>query len=182
MSWIQTYTGKKFDLIDPQPDMVDIFDIAHSLSHLCRFTGHTRAFYSVAQHSVLCYSVVLNVSPEDGMSALLHDATEAYVNDLARPLKWLLPEYKTIENRVWAAICTHFDLPEKLPASVKEADNRLLMTERRDLMGNPPAPWVPELEALEPYSAPILPASIVVAETMFLQSYQAARQARNEIT
>lgn len=165
MSWIQTYTGRKFDLADPQPEMVDVVDIAHALSNLCRYTGHCSAFYSVAQHSVyVCDQVA------DGykMQALLHDATEAYVADLSRPLKQMLPAYREIEARVWRAIAARFDLPERLASEVHAADNLLLMTERVSLLGRQPEPWAPELEAIEPLPRKIIGWSPQVAKILFL--------------
>lgn len=147
MSWIQTFTGRKFDLADPQPDMVDIADIAHALSNVCRFTGHCREFYSVAQHSVY---VAEQLPYPLKLQGLLHDAAEAYVTDLATPLKWMLPEYKEIEWRVWRAIAARFGVPTNLAPEVKAADTLLLMTERASLLGPQPEPWAPELEAITP--------------------------------
>ena len=145
MSWIQTYSGRKFDLVDPQPDMVHFPDIAHALANVCRYTGHCRAFYSVAQHSV----IVASILPDHlMMQGLMHDATEAYVADLSRPLKRLVPDYQAIEARVWRVIAERFGLPEALDPLVKRADNIVLMAERRELLKRPPEPWAPELEAL----------------------------------
>ncbi len=85
---IVTYTGKVFDLLNPTPDKVCIEDIAHSLAYQCRYTGHTREFYSVAQHCVL---MAENPDlPGDPMAKLMHDAAEAYIGDIARPWKHLL--------------------------------------------------------------------------------------------
>ncbi len=84
--FILTYTGKVFHYGYIEPDSIDIRDIAHALSHLCRYTGHTSMFYSVAQHSLLV-SEKMPGGPADKLAGLLHDAAEAYVNDLASPLK-----------------------------------------------------------------------------------------------
>src|SRR5690606_2723306 len=112
MSWIVTRSGRKFDLANPTADMVDTADLAHSLSMQCRFNGHTSSFYSVAQH---CLLVAELVPEEHKLAALLHDATEAYVGDLVRPLKESMREcaryegtkcmYDCTEEYVWEAIC-----------------------------------------------------------------------------
>lgn len=138
MSWIQTHRGRKFDLVSPRADDVDIEDIAHALSNLCRYTGHTKRFYSVAEHSVLCARAL---PAHLRLAGLLHDATEAYVGDMASPLKALLPEYKVIEDNVWRAIAERFGLPDKLPSEVKAVDLALLRAERNALLGPTPAPW-----------------------------------------
>lgn len=156
MSWILTRSGRKFDLANPTADMVDPTDIAHSLSMQCRFNGHTRHYYSVAQH---CYLVSDLVPAEYRLEALLHDATEAYVGDLVRPLKegmhlyygniGVACVYAATEERVWQAICQRFDLEPALPDCVKQADLVALATEKRDLMPEHPEPW-PCLSGIEP--------------------------------
>ncbi len=149
MTWILTRSGQKFDLANPTADMVDPADIAHSLSMQCRFNGHTSSFYSVAQH---CYLVADLVPAEDQLAALLHDATEAYVGDLVRPLKEDMRAearwhgagctYDLTEQRVWEAICERFDLSPVMQASVKHADLVALATEKRDLMPAHAEPWL----------------------------------------
>jgi hypothetical protein len=128
---IMTQSGRYFSFTEATPDGIHIEDIAHALSHLCRFTGHTREFYSVAQHSVM---VSYSVPPEMALEGLLHDATEAYVGDVSRPLKMLLPEYQKIESFVWSLIAKRFGIAEDLPPEIKQVDNVLLFTERRDFM------------------------------------------------
>lgn len=169
MSWIQTYTGKQFDLLDPKLDQIDIEDIAHALSQICRFTGHTASFYSVAQHSLL---VSYQVPQEYALEGLLHDAHEAYITDLSTPLKALVPGYRDIEAGVWAAVSAKFDLPYKLHDSVKEHDLRALVTERRELLDNPNnLRWDARLEAVIPYPFIISPVSPHIAERDFLDRY-----------
>lgn len=156
---ILTATGRYFDFTRPTRDMIDIDDIAIALSRMPRFTGHTTTFYSVAQHSVL----VAHVVPEEyALQGLLHDATEAYMGDMSTPLKQLVPEYKAIENRVERAICERFGLPFPLHPSIKAADLRMLVTERRDLMPKPLAPhtdreaWT-AFEGIEPFPWGVYP-------------------------
>lgn len=129
--WMQTNSGRRFYPLDPRPDQIDPEDIAHALSLLCRYGGHVDRFYSVAEHCVLMSQAV---APEHALAALLHDATEAYVVDVPRPLKRLLPDYQAIELATWVAICMRFRIAPDLPAEVKDADNRILLTERTALM------------------------------------------------
>ncbi len=137
--WIQTYTGKAFDLLDPQPDMIDIRDIAHALSNLCRYNGHVRDFYSVAEHS---YWASRFVDPEYRLETLLHDAAEAYVGDVTSPLKAQLPEYKRIEHRIEAVVREVFKLPATRSQAVTDSDHRMLFTEKQQLFRTePPRPW-----------------------------------------
>ena len=165
MSWIQTHSGRVFDLLQPHPDAVDIDDIAHALAQICRFTGHTDAFYSVAQHSVIVSRIVPD---QDALAGLLHDATEAYVGDVSRPLKSLLPDYKQLERRIWDVIAKKYGVPSKLPASVKEADNVALMTERRDLLSACGPEWDGALERLETLPDRIKPLTPYAARELFL--------------
>jgi len=150
MSWILTRSGKHFDFADPQPDQIDIVDIAWALSNECRFAGQCIGFYSVAQHSLRASHIV---QPESALEALLHDASEAYCKDIPMPLKALLPDYKAIERRVDIAIRAKFGLPTNCSAAVKHADLILLATERRDLMPWDDTPW-PILRGIEPLDDP----------------------------
>jgi 5'-deoxynucleotidase YfbR-like HD superfamily hydrolase len=128
---IQSRSGRYINFVTPDPNVFCIQDIAHALSHTCRFGGHTRSFYSVAQHSVL---VSYLVPENDQFAALMHDAAEAYVGDVPTPLKQLLPEYKVIEKRIEACLFERFGLYDGMPVSVKKADLIMLATEQRDLM------------------------------------------------
>lgn len=156
--WIQLYSGRKFYPMDPKVEDIDIEDIAHSLSNMCRFTGHCRSFYSVAQHSVLVSYLVGG----HALYGLLHDASEAYMVDMPRPIKRLkeMQPFRDMEHKVMQAICKRFNLPEQEPAVVKEADTKMLATEARDLMGplhpdwNQPVPPLPfKIEPLPPKEA-----------------------------
>lgn len=163
--WMQTFTGRQFYPADPRPEDIDPTDIAHALSLLCRYGGHVERFYSVAEHCVL---MSYAVPPEDALAALLHDATEAYVVDLPRPLKRLCPDYQAIEATVWIAIARHFGLPSPdLPASVHEADNRILLTERNRLMTNTRYPWFQD-GRMEPLDVTIVCWAPATAERRYL--------------
>ena len=129
--WMQTYSGGRFYPLDPRAEDLNPEDIAHALSLLCRYGGHVDRFYSVAEHCVLMSRAV---APEHALAALLHDATEAYVVDVPRPLKRYLGRYRDIEDMVWLAIVARFGVPVSLPPEVIEADSRILLTERRALM------------------------------------------------
>ena len=143
--WMQTFTGKAFWPLDPRADEIDPVDIAHALSMLCRYGGHVKRFYSVAEHCVLMSHAV---SPENALAALLHDATEAYMVDLPRPVKRHLPDYAVYEDALAVVIAERFGTSATMPAEVKEADNRILLNERDALMATPPRPW--GLDGLEP--------------------------------
>lgn len=132
---IQTAKGHYFDFLAPERSVFDVEVLASALSKLCRFTGHCSRFYSVAQHQVL---VSYAVPEEDAFEALHHDDEEAFLNDIAKPLKELLPDYQRLEKRVRPVIVAKFGLAPELPASVKHGDRVLLATEQRELM---PPEW-----------------------------------------
>lgn len=149
MNWIQTFSGKKFHPLDPNPSDIDIEDIAHALSNLCRFGGHCRRFYSVAQHSCLVGRALREaVGDAEGAWGLMHDATEAYLVDLPRPIKDQMPEYKAAENRLMAAIAMRFGLDPVDPKIVKEYDTRILRNEAEVLLGGGENAWWRDIEPL----------------------------------
>ena len=155
--WIQVYSGKVFFPLDPRADEVDIEDIAHSLSLKCRYSGHCRDFYSVAEHSVL---VSHEVSEENALWALLHDAAEAYSSDIPRPLKHCLPDWKIMEDKIMLSICEKFDLPDKEPVEVKNIDLAITSDERLAIMnpciwdwGKLPSPLGVKIRCLVPKEA-----------------------------
>ena len=164
--WIQTFTGRQFWPLDPYWTEVDIIDIAHALSMLCRYGGHSRRFYSVAEHSVL---ISHRVPKEHALFGLLHDAAEAYVVDVPRPLKHQLPDYIEIENNVHNAIKCAFGLRFAEPAEVKDADLRICVDEMRVLMVNRHS-WRNH-DNLEPLGVPISCWSPTEAERRFLERF-----------
>lgn len=163
MTWILTQSGQQLDLLRPNASMIKPADIAHALSRLCRFNGHTRAHYSVAQHSLIVASLVL---VEHQLVALLRDATEAYIGDMTRPLKALMLEYRYVEDQIWLALCDRFDIQIDLPGCVKQADMVALATERRDLMPEHPGEW-DCLRGVQPMKETIVPYSAESASLMF---------------
>lgn len=167
MSWITTQSGKHFDFLNMSPDAINIEDIACALSNLCRFTGHVQDFYSVAQHSV---HVSYLVPAEFALEALLHDAAEAYCNDLSAPLKQLLPDYRRVIQSVEEVIAGKFGFPSEMGAAVKHADLVMLATERRDLYLDD-GTALPILEGIEPASFLLSPLNPRQARVLFLQRY-----------
>ena len=165
MTWILTSSGRRFDYADPQPHMIELGDIAQALSKESRFNGHTQGFYSVAQHSFIASFIVPKAR---ALEALLHDGTEAYMKDLPRPLKLLLPDYQAIEQAVDRAIRNKFGLPQTLSAEVKRADLIMLATERRDLMPPDDAPWA-VLAGVEPLKEPLMVWPIAFTADCFYQ-------------
>lgn len=141
---MQTYaTATPFYPADPHPQDFHIEDIAHNLSLICRFGGHTRVFYSVAQHSCLVHDLL----DEHRAEGLLHDRAEAYIGDMITPVKVLFPAYKTMEHGIERVSAMVFGLTWPQPPEIKQADLRVLATEKRDLMK--PADWGPLPAPLE---------------------------------
>lgn len=162
-------TGRYFDFRDPTP--LTIGEVAHALSKLCRFTGQCKAFYSVAQHSVL----VSELLPDHlKMQGLLHDAVEAVMGDMSGPLKRLFPEYKALEHRIEKVILEGFGLPAELDPLVKRADLIALRTEQQDLMPESGGLWTC-LEGIEPHGTVIIPCGPHLAERQFLRVYDKLR-------
>ncbi|MDW9650765.1 hypothetical protein GOB33_22010 [Sinorhizobium meliloti] len=136
--WMQTASGRKFWPMDPLSEEVFIDDIAHSLSLQCRYAGHCLRFYSVAEHSVHLARHLRWQGVEVALWALLHDASEAYLVDVPRPVKPYLVGYKDAERQVMAAVCERFGLAAGMPAVVHDADNRIIGDE---LVNLAPMDW-----------------------------------------
>lgn len=175
ISRIETRSGIGFFPLAPRVEDIRIEDIAHALSHQCRFSGHTRSHYSVAEHSVRV-SLLLedwNFNVQTQLWGLLHDASEAYLVDLPAPLK-VQPEfraYRDAENRLMRAVCERFELPYDEPLEVRVADGVLLATEARDLMAYVPEHW--DKLCHSPLPEPIVPWFPETARHNFLARYRA---------
>jgi hypothetical protein len=187
--FIQTYTGKSFRPLAARPEDVDIHDIAHALALKCRFNGHCKSFYSVAEHSVRVsrYLEQTGAPPKIALWGLMHDAGEAYLADLGGPIKRMfhvhhdtpagpngsqIETFADAEDRLLDVIANalHFDPIDYI--AVREADLRLLMTEARDVMGGQTVSWqVKE----PPLPETILPVSWQEAEQLFLARWQQLR-------
>lgn len=166
-AYVSTFSGNRFYPLAPRIDRVAIEDIAHGLAYQCRFNGQTREFYSVAQHSLIVASLV---PAPLRLAALLHDAAEAYLGDMVKPLKVLLPEFSALEERVTAIIADTFSIDFSDYAPIKRADLIALATEKRDLMPHSVERWayLDEITALPDIIVPLSPGD---AKTGFLAAY-----------
>lgn len=161
----ETATGKLVFPLDLDVEDVDIEDIAHALSNLCRYGGHCRKFYSVAQHSV---EVSNHCLKRDAFAGLLHDASEAYLVDLPRPVKVFMSDYRIAEERVQRTIAEKYGINWPFPPSIHEADTRMLVTEMRDLMSH----YINEAKIAKPYKENIIPMTPSQAKKAFMNRYQ----------
>ncbi len=136
--WMQTYTGRAFYPLDPRPEEIHVDDIAHGLAMLCRYGGHCLRFYSVAEH---CVHIATAAPDHLKLTALMHDASEAYLADIIRPIKPSLNNYGVIEDRLMHVIAERFGFDWPMPAEVKRLDNAILVDERDQAMAVPPQDW-----------------------------------------
>ena len=164
---IDTYTGKIVYFSNPKAEDISIIDIAHSLSNICRFTGHTKKFYSVAQHSVLVSDAQTTLAEK--RAGLLHDATECYLNDLASPLKKYLRGcgYSDLENLFHEVINEKYDVNDGMTPNIKKADLQALFTEKRDLCSGRFS-WGDEIVRFKKKIKPLKPKK---AEKLFLKRF-----------
>jgi hypothetical protein len=171
-NWIQTFTGRKFWPLEPTADDICLEDIAHALSNICRFNGHSLSFYSVAQHAVFVADIIkdLGYDREFQFYGLHHDDSEAYLSDITRPVKAYLPNYKMIESNLEKIVLEHFKITDsELKHDVmKKADNIALVTEAKYLMSLPPSDWsIKE----KPLDKPIITLGPREAEALFLAKH-----------
>lgn len=182
-AWMQTFTGKQFRPFTAKPEDIDPEDIAHALSMICRYGGHSRRFYSVAEHCVLMANYALeDASPEaqgrareTALWCLLHDAAEAYIGDMVRPLK-VTPRfgaYRELDDKLTAAIAVRFDAPvyggKLIPDLVKSYDSRILLDERAAVLTPPPQQWDVDEQGLKPLGVQIRCWSPGEAESEYLR-------------
>lgn len=140
--FINTYSEVKFWPLDPRKEEVKSIDIAHSLSMMCRANGHYKHFYSVAQHAINCYyeAKQKEESKRVRVACLLHDASEAYISDITRPVKCLLPEYLKIEEVLQEFIYGVFGIENITPEEQRKIDyidDAMLSYEMEHLLNNP---------------------------------------------
>lgn len=157
MGHITTYTGKKFDPLQPNMEDIDIRDIAHALSLTCRGNGHVKQFFSVGQHCVYCAkeAEARGYTKRVILGCLLHDASEAYMSDVPRPFKEMLPEYQQTEEKLIDLIYMKFlgsTLTEAEKIKVKEIDDDILYFDMIELLNVQLEGDAPELKIELDYS------------------------------
>jgi len=169
---IMLHSGAWFDFCAPASSEFMIEDIAHGLANICRYSGQCSSFYSVAEHSIL----VSETAKGFELEALLHDAAEAFLGDITRPLKQMLPEYKRIEADVERAILDRFGIIGPLPPQVKQADLRVLAAEQKQIMPEGTDGWV-RGQKVEP--APIIVRHLLPdeAKRAFIERFEALHPA-----
>jgi len=165
--YVSTFSGNRFYPLVPHIDRVAIEDIAHGLAYQCRFNGQTQQFYSVAQHSLIVAGLV---PAHLRMAALLHDAAEAYLGDMVKPLKVLLPEFAALEDRVTGIIAAAFGIDFSDYGPIKRADLIALATEKRDLMPHSAERWA-YLDDIAALPDTIIPMDPGEAKTRFLDTF-----------
>ena len=163
--WIQTFTGKKFYPAYPRIEDIDIEDIAHSLSMQCRFTGHCKTHYSIAQHSVYVSYFATNK-----LQGLLHDASEAYISDISSPVKRTkyLEQYKVLESIIQKKIYEKFNVDLIDGDDIKQADMLMLAIETKSLIDNINPDWKFSMET-PPFN--IIELSPKEAKKLFLDRF-----------
>lgn len=191
---ILTYTGILFWPMDAKASEVRIEDVAHSLSNMCRFAGHIREFYSVAQHCCIVSNLVevdkkLSVPSQAflRLAGLLHDASEAYLVDIPRPIKQFLPEYKMMEHKLQLVIAEAFNIGGGVDGLffdspiIKNADNLALAIEAKNLVNDSQRLWTIEARAGKHRREKLIPWAPKKAEREFLKRFKQLNAERNGI-
>ena len=171
MSYITTYTGKHFDPTSPDMSLVDIRDIAHALSLTCRGNGHVQTFFSVGQHCIWCAreAAARGYDRRVVLACLIHDASEAYMSDVPRPFKHMLPEYMAMEDRLLKQIYEKYlgsDLTAEEAALVKTVDDDVLYYDMKELLRIPVEGEAPQLKIAPDYT--VIPFTQVEKEYLAL--------------
>jgi hypothetical protein len=178
MDWITTFSGGSFYPLAPKAEELNIRDIAHALSNMCRYNGHTKKHYSVAQHSVL----VAENLPDHKLWGLLHDASEAYLPDVPRPVKKHLyiwdsqhkkfRGFSEVEDEILLCVAERWKLPWPVPPIVKEVDTQSIASERESgIIVKGKRPWGAWIKGINPWSKRIYPWPAKVAEAKFLEAF-----------
>ena len=157
MATITTYTGKKFNPVEPDIETLDIRDIAHALSLTCRGNGHVKHFFSVGQHCLMCAkeAAARGYSKRVVLGCLLHDASEAYMSDVPRPFKVMLHEYVKLEDKLIDMVFTRFlgsPLTEEEMKLVSKVDDDVLYFDMLELFGVTWGDYIPEVEISPDYT------------------------------
>ncbi len=177
--WIETASGKRFELSNP---VYDINDIAYSLSNICRFTGHCKRFYSVAEHSMLVARIMQYFEMGDPLEGLLHDSVESVIGDLNSPIKSLLTDYKELESYLDVAMRSQFNLPLRMAQPCKTADLVALCIEAKALVMSGGQNWpcfadpIKEMAEAYPDNAKPTFANFIESDYWVIKFMQAYRQ------
>ena len=174
--FIQLYSGGMIDPLDPDPADVKIEDIAHGLARKCRFNGQVKDYYSVSEHSILVAGLV---PPEYALAGLMHDASEAYLPDVGRPIKHKLIGFAEIEHRMMQAIITGLDLkfPDDWEAVVKISDNAIVYYEADEFCTLGSKAWGNQFGERDPDIEPwFMHMQHYEAEDAFLGAYENLRR------
>ncbi len=163
-----TQSGHLFHYLTPLHSELTVVDIAHALAHLCRFGGHTKAFYSYAQHAVLVSRLV---PAGDALAALFYDAPKAVLGNVQTALKPLLPDYQALEERMLRAVYQKLGLSLPAPPSLRPAALVVRATERRDVLPQSDLHW-PELDGVSPLDERIVPLGPEAAREAFLRRHR----------
>ena len=164
---VTTVSGILVHFLDPHTNEIIIEDIAQGLSNICRFTGQVREHYSVAQHSLLVSWLVPQAPASIPLAALMHDSAEAYLGDLASPIKRLMPQFKAIETDLHRHICRLYGLSydSSVMELIKHYDTVALVTEGRDLIKG----WAHQTSfGVDPAPGQVMPVSPHEARRLFL--------------
>jgi len=171
-SYLETHTGRKFWVARPRLEDITVLDIAHALALKCRYNGHCRSFYSVAEHSttLALYARHIGLPASTQLQLLMHDGNEAYLPDVPRPIKHFFPDLILMEKAIDALIREFCHLPDELPEEVHQFDSRILHDEKVQVMLPSGNKWI--CEDLQPLGVILNGHKPAEAESRFLQAFQ----------